>query len=191
MTRKDQEMKADISSKSDLPLPENPNKTKEKMGQREKGFWDLAGLVQKAQTGQSKKKKQKKKMGQEAGSRPNKQKKKKKNWNRSGAQPIRILPSEPESTFVNLRGSSEGETPPLNLRGSGDRKIQTESPRFKLRSTQVTPSQVTKDPQPRRSSSGSSPLTPRPSTSAATTGSVAATVQDGSTRAGDIEDRDP
>jgi len=78
MTRKDQEMKADISSKSDLPLPENPNKTKEKMGQREKGFWDLAGLVQKAQTGQSKKKKQKKKMGQEAGSRPNKQKKKKK-----------------------------------------------------------------------------------------------------------------
>jgi hypothetical protein len=54
-------MKADIYSKSDLPLPENPNKTKEKMGQKERGFWDLAGLVQKAQTGQSKKNKEKNK----------------------------------------------------------------------------------------------------------------------------------
>jgi len=113
--------------------------------------------------------------------------KRKKIWNRSGAQPIRILPSEPESTFVNLRGSSEGETPPLNLRGSGDRKIQTESPRFKLRSTQVTPSQVTKDPQPRRSISGSSPLTLRPSTSAMTTRFVADRLHIGSPRTGDIE----
>jgi hypothetical protein len=54
-------MKADIYSKSDLPLPENPNKTKEKMGKKERGFWDLAGLVQKAQTGQSKKNKEKNK----------------------------------------------------------------------------------------------------------------------------------
>jgi hypothetical protein len=29
-------MKADIYSKSDLPLPENPNKTKEKMGKKER-----------------------------------------------------------------------------------------------------------------------------------------------------------
>jgi hypothetical protein len=36
-------------------------------------------------------------------------------WRRNGAQPIWILPSELESTFVNLRGSGEGETPPLNL----------------------------------------------------------------------------
>jgi hypothetical protein len=57
-------------------------------------------------------------------------------WRRSGAQPIRIPSSEPESTFANLQDS-------------GNRKIQTESPRFKLRST----------------------------------------MQDGSTRAGDIEGR--
>jgi hypothetical protein len=88
---------------------------------------------------------------------------------------------------VNLRGSSEGETPPLNLRGSGDSKIQTESPRFKPRSTQVTPSQVTKDPQLRRSSSGYSPLTPRPSTSAVTTRFVANRLHIGSPRTGDIE----
>jgi len=60
--RKDQVMyKApDILSKSDLQLPENPNKTKEKMGQKERRFWGLAGLVQKAQTGQSIKKKKNK-----------------------------------------------------------------------------------------------------------------------------------